>query len=148
MKALKVDIEKIVLTAKHHGQHAEAGVQEMAHCAQNRTSEKVSTAMVAGRSLENQWATIMSLNKILETEKLRGNQHMTARKNGIREHISSNSKRKATERGKNDHQKYKSKPQASSRKSKLLIKRAAIKPYPEDRDGDLMLEMVKKDSKT
>jgi len=52
-------------------------VQEMAHCAQNsRKLGKKSTAMVAGRSLENQWTT-MELNKILADEELRGNQHMS-----------------------------------------------------------------------
>ena len=68
---------------------------------------------------------------------------MTTGKNDSREHISSDSRRKAAERNKNDFQIYKSKPQSSSRKSKLLIlKRSArIEPYPEDGTSNLMLKM-------
>ena len=120
MKALRTDMEKIVLRAKHHQQQAEGGVQEMAHCAQNRTFGIVSTAMAAGWSLENRWVT-MELDKILTNTKLRENQHMKKGKNGYREHISEDSKRRASELEKNG-QIYKSHSQPSSRKSKLLIK--------------------------
>ena len=100
----------------------------MAHYVQNRTSEIVSTAMVAGRSLDNRWVT-MELDKILTNTKLRENQHMKKGKNGYREHISEDSKRRASELEKNG-QIYKSHSQPSSRKSKLLIKWAELEPYP------------------
>ena len=120
MKILRTDIKIIVLTAKYCQQKAESVVQEMAHCAKNRTSKILSTAMVAGWSLDNRWVT-MELDKILTNTELRGNQHIKKGKNGHCEHISENSKRRAYKHEKNG-QIYKSHLQPNSRKYKLLIK--------------------------
>ena len=42
---LRQDIQTVVLTAKHHGQQAEAGVQEISLCTSNRKSESVASGM-------------------------------------------------------------------------------------------------------
>ena len=65
----------VVLTAKHHGQEAKQGVQEISLCTANGKAEHIATALVAIHSMDNQWAMMEQKELNLDKE-MRGNRHM------------------------------------------------------------------------
>ena len=146
MHQLQHDMKTIVFTAKHHQQQAEAGVQEVSHCTQNRKSEMISTAFVVVRSYFNQVVTAWQQQEIDDGKELRGNQHMGkgSMTHGHREVKLKQSKRRMA-RLNDTGQDLQSKAYPSKQKCQLILKYFKSNPFPDNDDWKKLLRMLQRE---
>ena len=146
MHQLQHDMKTIVFTAKHHQQQAEAGVQEVSHCNQNRKSEMISTAFVVVRSYFNQVVTAWQQQEIDGGKELRGNQHMGkgSMKHGHREVKLPQSKRRMA-RLNDTGQDLQSKAYAGTRKCQLILKCFESNQFPDNDDWKNLFKLIQRE---